>query len=73
MASNAIGEMVHWGATNGISFNLKKTEVMHFSRSKLKTASTVRHGDIEKYSESAPRWLGIWYDSRLWFRIHVEK
>ncbi|RKK22217.1 hypothetical protein BFJ66_g12393 [Fusarium oxysporum f. sp. cepae] len=73
MASRAIDEMVRWGATNGVSFDSKKTEVMHFSRSKLRTAPAVRHGDIEKHPESALRWLGIWLDSRLSFRIHVEK
>uniref|UniRef100_A0A0D2XRS8 Reverse transcriptase domain-containing protein n=1 Tax=Fusarium oxysporum (strain Fo5176) TaxID=660025 RepID=A0A0D2XRS8_FUSOF len=38
MASGAIDEMVCWGATNGVSFDSKKTEVMNFSRSKLMTA-----------------------------------
>ncbi|KAL9563791.1 hypothetical protein ACKAV7_012033 [Fusarium commune] len=73
MASGAIDEMVRWGATNGVSFDSKKTEVMHFSRSKLRTAPAVRHGDIEKHPKPALRWLGIWLDSRLLFRIHVEK
>jgi hypothetical protein len=41
--------MVHWGATNGVSFDPKKTEVMHFSPRKLMTAPAVRHGDIEKH------------------------
>ncbi|TVY74939.1 putative RNA-directed DNA polymerase from transposon BS [Fusarium oxysporum f. sp. cubense] len=73
MASNSIAEMVRWGAANGVSFDTKKTEVMHFSRSKLRTAPAVRHGDAEKHPESALRWLGIWLDSRLSFRLHVEK
>ncbi|RKK58754.1 hypothetical protein BFJ69_g17363, partial [Fusarium oxysporum] len=72
-ASSSIDEMVRWGATNGVSFDSKKTEVMHFSRSKLRTAPAVRHGDIKKHPEPALRWLGIWLDSRLSFRIHVEK
>ena len=73
MASSSIDEMMRWGATNGVSFDSKKTEVMHFSRNKLRTALAVRHGDIEKHPEPALRWLGIWLDSRLSFRIHVEK
>ncbi|RKK61792.1 hypothetical protein BFJ69_g17090 [Fusarium oxysporum] len=72
-ASGSIDEMVRWSAANGVSFDPKTTEVMHFSRSKLRTAPAVRHGDIEKHPESALRWLGIWLDSRLSFRIHVEK
>ncbi|KAF5964834.1 reverse transcriptase domain-containing protein [Fusarium coicis] len=39
----------------------------------LRTAPAVRHGDAEKHPESALRWLGIWLDSRLSFRLHVEK
>ncbi|RKK17283.1 hypothetical protein BFJ66_g17959 [Fusarium oxysporum f. sp. cepae] len=73
MASSSIAEMVRWGAENGVSFDTKKTEVMHFSRSKLRTAPAVRHGDVEKHPEPALRWLGIWLDSRLSFRLHVEK
>ncbi|KAF4460560.1 reverse transcriptase [Fusarium albosuccineum] len=73
MASRSIAEMVRWGAENGVSFDPKKTEVMHFSRSKLRTAPAVRHGDVEKHPKPGLRWLGIWLDSRLSFRIHVEK
>ncbi|KAL9561228.1 hypothetical protein ACKAV7_014583 [Fusarium commune] len=73
MASSSIAEMVLWGAANGVSFDTKKTEVMHFSRSKLSIAPAVRHDDVEKHPESALRWLGIWLDSRLSFRVHVEK
>ncbi|GKU10992.1 unnamed protein product [Fusarium langsethiae] len=73
MASSSVDEMVRWGALNGVSFDPKKTEVMHFSRGKLRTAPTVRHGASEKHPEPALRWLGIWLDSRLSFRIHVEK
>ncbi|KAF6515771.1 hypothetical protein HZS61_004512 [Fusarium oxysporum f. sp. conglutinans] len=36
---------------------------------KLRTTPPVCHGDVEKHPESALRWL----DSRLSFRIHVEK
>jgi hypothetical protein len=73
MASNSIAEMVRWGAANGVSFDTKKTEVMHFSRGKLRIAPAVRHGEVEKHPEPALRWLGIWLDSRLSFRVHVEK
>jgi hypothetical protein len=58
-ASASIDEMVRWGAANGVLFDLKKTEVIQFSRSKLMTTPAVRHGDIEKHPEPALRWLGI--------------
>ncbi|KAG6978046.1 putative RNA-directed DNA polymerase from transposon BS [Fusarium oxysporum f. sp. conglutinans] len=71
-ASRSVEEMVRWGAANGVSFDPKKTEVMHFSRSKLETAPAIRHGDVEKHPEAAMRWLGIWLDN-LSFRVHAEK
>ncbi|CVL09335.1 uncharacterized protein FMAN_15499 [Fusarium mangiferae] len=46
---------------------------MHFSRSNLRVAPSICYGDTEKFPESALRWLGIWLDSRLSFRVHVEK
>jgi hypothetical protein len=73
MVSSSVDEMVRWGAANGVSLDPKKTEVLHFSSSKLKIAPAVRHGEVEKHPESALRWLGIWLDSRLSFRIHVKK
>ncbi|KAF5232690.1 hypothetical protein FANTH_12861 [Fusarium anthophilum] len=42
MASSSIAEIVRRGAANSVSFNTKKTEVMHFSRSKLRTAPAIR-------------------------------
>lgn len=58
-ASKLIQELIAWGAANGIVFNPKKTEVMHFSRSGTISALPIRHGTIEKRPESALRWLGI--------------
>ncbi|KAJ0127863.1 putative zinc-binding oxidoreductase [Fusarium oxysporum f. sp. albedinis] len=45
MASSSIDEMVRWGAAKGVSFDPKKTEVMHVSRSKFRTGPAIRHGD----------------------------
>ncbi|RKK51756.1 hypothetical protein BFJ69_g17922, partial [Fusarium oxysporum] len=72
-ASRSVEEMVRWGAANGVSFDPKKTEVMHFSRSKLKSIPAIRHGDFEKHPETVMRWLGIWLDSNLSFRVYAEK
>ncbi|KAL9560662.1 hypothetical protein ACKAV7_015225 [Fusarium commune] len=72
-ASRSIKEMVRWGAANRASFDPKKTKVIHFSQSKLEAAPAIRHGDIEKHPEAAMRWLGIWLDSSLSFRVYAEK
>lgn len=72
-ASRHVRELVTWGAANGIAFDPKKTEVMHFSRTAPKAAPPVVHGNLEKRSDRAVRWLGIWLDSTLTFKTHVRK
>ncbi|KJZ72308.1 hypothetical protein HIM_08349 [Hirsutella minnesotensis 3608] len=72
-ASHHVRELLSWGAANGISFDPDKTEVIHFSRTKPKTAPPVLHGEIEKSPDRAMRWLGVWLDSTLSFKTHVEK
>ncbi|KAF4955931.1 hypothetical protein FSARC_11710 [Fusarium sarcochroum] len=57
MASSSIDEMIRWDTANAVSFDAKKTEVMHSSRIKLRIAPAIRRGDAEKHPESAPRWL----------------
>lgn len=64
-ASRHVRELVEWGTENAITFDPKKTEVMHLSRTKPATAPPVFHGGVEKRPESALRWLGIWLDSTL--------
>lgn len=72
-ASRYVNELVTWGAANGIAFDPMKTEVMHFCRSKPKVAPPIFHDDSEKRPDQAMRWLGIWLDSTLTFKTHVEK
>ena len=72
-ASKQVEELIAWGAANGITFDPKKTEVMHFSRSRIIDTPSISHGDIEKKPEKSLRWLGIWLDSKLGFKAHVGK
>ncbi|EFZ02021.1 Reverse transcriptase [Metarhizium robertsii ARSEF 23] len=71
-ASAYIQELVDWGAAN-VSFDPDKTEVMHFSLKTREARPPIRHGDAVKHPEKAMRWLGIWLDSKLTFKTHVEK
>ncbi|OAQ63773.1 endonuclease/reverse transcriptase [Purpureocillium lilacinum] len=71
-ASRHVSELVTWGAANGISFDPAKTEVMHFCRTKPKVSPPVFH-EGERRPDKTMRWLGIWLDSTLTFKTHVEK
>ncbi|XP_044716540.1 reverse transcriptase [Hirsutella rhossiliensis] len=48
--------LLSWGAANGISFDPDKTEVMHFSRTKPKTAPPVLHGDSLSFKTHVEKW-----------------
>ncbi|KAJ6437641.1 transcription-silencing protein clr2 domain-containing protein [Purpureocillium lavendulum] len=72
-ASAHVRRFITWGTANAITFDPKKTEVMHFSRTRTGAAPPVFHGEVEKRPEAAMRWLGIWLDSTLTFKTHIEK
>ncbi|KAK5992521.1 Xylosyltransferase oxt [Cladobotryum mycophilum] len=75
LANADVAELSQWGTENAVSFDPDKTEVMHFARHKkqIQEAPPVLQGTIEKQPEPAMRWLGIWFDSSLCFRAHVDK
>ena len=56
-----------------VQFEPEKTELIHFhSHRKEETKGlTINGHDIKP--KSLIRWLGIWFDSRLSFKQHVEK
>ncbi|KAM4063999.1 ribonuclease H domain protein [Hirsutella rhossiliensis] len=73
-ATRAAGELIQWGADNGVVFDPGKTEVIHFTRPRYKgDLPSVWHGSVEKEPQQDLRWLGVWYDRKLSFRTHVEK
>src|SRR6266511_455938 len=63
------------GADNLIQFNPEKTELIHF-HSKRNIGENVNIYFSENYLvEAKPtvKWLGIWLDSKLNFKEHIEK
>src|SRR6266536_2751544 len=63
------------GADNLIQFDLEKTELIYF-HSKRNIDENVNICFLENYLvEAKPivKWLGIWLDSKLNFKEHVEK
>lgn len=72
-ASHHVHELLSQGAANSISFDPNKIEVMHFSRMKPKITPPVLYGEVEKWPDRVIRWLGVWPDSTLSFKIYVEK
>ncbi|KAJ4176432.1 hypothetical protein NW755_14951 [Fusarium falciforme] len=68
-----ISDLTGWGRENGVTFDIEKTEVMHFSRKGNKDSPPIHHDGTAKYAEEAMRWLGVWLDRKLSFKTHVMK
>lgn len=61
------------GAEQAIEFDLAKTELLHFAKGKGKDSSlTLPSGELIKPAKKAVRWLGIWFDSHLTFKEHIQ-
>lgn len=75
------GRALQWGQDNGVTFDFGKSELIHFSRKRNEKhpALTVVKPDLTSYtvyaksSKQSLRWLGVFFDSRFTFKLHVEK
>ncbi|KAL5601468.1 uncharacterized protein BROUX77_005717 [Berkeleyomyces rouxiae] len=71
-AQSAAEKMRKWAHENGVEFAPNKTEVLHFTRSRLHPHPPVTIGGTTTSPKSSMRWLGFWLDSKLSFNKHVE-
>lgn len=61
------------GAQHAIQFDLDKTELLHFTKSKkAKDFNLQLPNQVIVQPKELVRWLGIWYDSGLTFKQHVS-
>src|SRR5213078_4200414 len=60
---------------NNIQFDMEKTELIHFHSKKIDNYQDyiIQIGNIQIEPKSLVKWLGIWLDSKLNFKEHVEK
>jgi hypothetical protein len=55
-----------------ISFDISKTELIHFYSKRTTIEEGLKLGDIEISPKPLVRWLGVFLDSKLTFKQHVE-
>jgi hypothetical protein len=53
--SECVDEMVSWDKSNGILFDPKKAEVMHFPQARLQVSPSIYHRETEKRPKAAMR------------------
>ena len=56
-----------------VIFDPSKTELIHFHTHRKPVTEALRVGDITISPKEVVRWLGVWFDSKLTFKPHVEK
>jgi hypothetical protein len=72
-----VQEALDWGQAEGITFDLKKSKLIHFTRSikdpLAETSPQVTAGThVMQESTSPLRWLGVYFDCKLSFKPHVH-
>ncbi len=55
-----------------ISFNISKTELIHFYSKRTTIEEGLKLGDVEISPKPLVRWLGVFLDSKLTFKQYVE-
>ena len=55
-----------------ISFNISKTELIHFYNKHTTIEEGLKLGDVEISPKPLVRWLGVFLDSKLTFKQHIE-
>ena len=55
-----------------ISFDINEIELIHFYSKRITIKEGLKIGDIEIPPKLLVRWLGVFLDSKLTFKQHVE-
>ena len=55
-----------------ISFDVSKTELIHFHSKRTTIEEGLKLGDVEISPKPLVRWLGVFLDSKLTFKQYIE-
>jgi ribonuclease HI len=66
-------ELFHEATLQQAPFNHSKTELIHFSRKRETPTDPVILPGLTVQPSAIVRWLGVWLDSKLTFKAHIEK
>ena len=65
--------LVSLGKENAIEFDIGKTELIHFHNKHTEVQNSLEFLGTTIQPKKVVRWLGIFLDSKLTFKTHVEK
>ncbi len=69
----AVNEVENWANIWGFRFSVAKTQVICFSKKKNNISLNVKMYGYQLEQVNVVRFLGMWMDSKLHFRIHIQK
>ena len=67
-----INKITSTGKKHGLTFNEDKTEVVLFTNKRTKEYSKLKVNKVPVEYSSGAKYLGVWLDSKLNFRKHIE-
>lgn len=65
-------DALQWGRDNAVAFAPDKYEMIHFTRKRDRSVPLIRVNGRTIECKKVVRWLGVYFDSKLTFRTHVE-
>ena len=68
-----VADLVKAANEQGVSFNPKKTELIHFTTQRMPSTEGVTIAGQAVAPKPLVKWLGIWFDPKLSFKQHIEK
>ncbi|XP_016409773.1 RNA-directed DNA polymerase from mobile element jockey-like isoform X2 [Sinocyclocheilus rhinocerous] len=69
----AVNEVENWANCWGFRFSVAKTQVICFSKKKKNPSLNVKMYGYQLEQVNVLRFLGMWMDSKLNFKIHIQK
>jgi len=75
MLELAAEKLLQLQSQNNIQFDMEKTELIHFHLKRIDNYQDyiIQIGNVQIEPKNLIKWLGIWLDSKLNFKEHVEK
>uniref|UniRef100_A0A671QEF9 Reverse transcriptase domain-containing protein n=1 Tax=Sinocyclocheilus anshuiensis TaxID=1608454 RepID=A0A671QEF9_9TELE len=70
---NAVKKVENWANEWGFCFSVAKTQVICFTKRKINPIMIIKMYGQKLEQVSVIRFLGMWMDSKLDFRIHIQK
>ncbi len=62
-----------WAEDNAVTFDDSKSKLIHFQRGNKATSTVTLSNETVIQPSETVRWLGVWFDTKMSFKTHVQK